>query len=107
MIDRSKKSREVHAEQMLKASTTLATAFIATVLLVPMSAIMASWVSPDVGVAFLQVVKNFLFSWEVFPFVIFEVLLAITIHSMRERAYDIYDELYSDGIKSLTVDEGS
>ena len=50
--DRSRKAQEVHAEQLLKISTSLLTAFFVVILIVPISSIIAASFnsSPDVDI---------------------------------------------------------
>jgi len=93
---RSRKAQEIHAEQLLKISTSLITAFFVVILIVPISSVIAASFSssPDIGAI------NFFFklfgSWFGGVFILAEFTLIYLVNLTRNNALDIYDELYPD-----------
>ncbi len=95
--DRSRKAQEVHAEQLLKISTSLLTAFFVVILIVPISSIVAAAFngSPDIDVtAFFFKLFG---SWFGGVFILAELGLLYIVGKTRDNALAIYDELYPDG----------
>jgi cytosine/uracil/thiamine/allantoin permease len=93
--ERTRKSREVHAENLLKVSTSLVTAFFITILIVPIGAILKSMFEPT-GSITLKGLTVWLFSIKVWIFILCEIGVAKVAFSLRKKALDIYDELYPD-----------
>lgn len=95
--ERSRKAQEIHAEQLLKISTSLLTAFFVVILIVPISSIIAASFNntPDIDVT------SFFFklfgSWFGGVFIIAELGLLYIVGKTRGTALAIYDELYPDG----------
>ena len=94
-MEKSRKTKEIHAEQMLKVSTSLYTAFCVSILIVPISAV--------VGAAFdnvpanpLEVIIRLFGSWYGVVFLVTELLLYYVIQQARNNAFKIYNELYPD-----------
>ena len=97
VIDRSKKSREVHANNMMKAYVTLTTAFFAMLLIVPMSTVLSLLMSGQEPPSLLDVVKIWIGNWHLsLVFIVCEVGLVKLAFLLSDRAMDIYDDIYPD-----------
>lgn len=86
----------MHAEQLLKLSTSLLTAFFLTILVVPISVL--------VGAAFrnapitdpFEVFMGLFGSWYSVIFILAEAGLYFVVFKARDNANEIYNELYPD-----------
>ncbi|NQZ89065.1 MAG: hypothetical protein HRT54_15925 [Colwellia sp.] len=94
-IERSRKAKEVHAEQLLKISTSLLTAFFVIILIVPISTIVAASFN-DTYINPKDVFLNLFSSWYAVVFLVSEVVLLTLLVKIKNDAYDIYDDLYPD-----------
>lgn len=93
--DRSQKAQEVHAEQLLKLSTSLMTAFFVVILIVPISAVVSTAFS-GVNIAPKDALFNLFGSWYGIVLLVAEGLLFYLVGITKESALDIYDKLYPD-----------
>lgn len=94
-VGRSRKAQEVHAEQLLKVSTSLLTAFLVIILIVPISTIIAAAFN-DVLVNPKEVFFNLFGSWYAIVFIVAELGLLYLVGKTKDNALAIYDELYPD-----------
>ena len=94
-VDRSRKAQEVHAEQLLKVSTSLLTAFLVIVLIVPISTIVAASFN-GVQASPKEVFFNLFGSWYAIVFLAAEIGLLCLVGKTKDDALAIYDELYPD-----------
>jgi len=94
-VDRSRKAQEVHAEQLLKVSTSLLTAFLVIILIVPISTIVAASFN-DVQINPKEVFLNLFGSWYAVVFIVAELGLLYLVGKTKDNALAIYDELYPD-----------
>jgi len=94
-IERSRKAKEIHAEQLLKISTSLLTAFFVIILIVPISTIVAASFN-DIYINPKDVFLNLFNSWYAVVFLVSEVVLFTLLIKIKKDAYDIYDDLYPD-----------
>ena len=95
-IQSSKKSQEMHAEQLLKVSTSLLTAFIIAIFIIPMSTVVGASLRNDTSVAPMDAFTNLFGSWYGVIFVVAEVVILIIVLRSKRIALSIYDDLYPD-----------
>lgn len=95
--ERSRKAQEVHAEQLLKISTSLLTAFLIVILIVPISAIVGAAFN-GVQMSPKEVFFNLFSSWYAAVFIVAELALYYMVGKTKDNALAIYDELYPDDI---------
>lgn len=96
---RSRKTQEVHAEQLLKISTSLLTAFFVGMLIVPMTAIVSAAFSGKVNGSLWEFLGSLFYSWHGVAFILAELGVYLMVVRTQDRAYAIYDRLYPDGGK--------
>jgi hypothetical protein len=98
MIDdkRTRKANEIHAEYLLKVSSTLLIAFFIAILVVPVTAIMKSVFSDNASSISLLTMLINLGGIKIIVFLLCEFGVFYLSGTFRERALDIYDELYPD-----------
>ena len=94
-VGRSRKAREVHAEQLLKLSTSLLTAFLVIILIVPISTIVAASFN-NIQINPKEVFFNLFGSWYAVVFIVAELGLLYLVGKTKDDALAIYDELYPD-----------
>jgi NADH:ubiquinone oxidoreductase subunit 6 (subunit J) len=94
-VDRSRKAQEVHAEQLLKISTSLLTAFLVIILIVPITSIVAASFN-NVQANPKDVFLNLFGSWYAIVFLVAELGLLYMVGKTKDDALAIYDELYPD-----------
>lgn len=91
----SRKSQEVHAEQLLKVSTSLLTAFLVIILIVPISTIVGASFN-NIQISPKEAFFNLFGSWYVIVFIVAELGLLYLVGKTKDNALAIYDELYPD-----------
>ena len=92
--NRSLKSKEVQAEQYIKISTSLFTAFLVTILILPITAILSAGINGPVELSVWEYARNLYdVSWYL-TFLGILMALFFLIDLSKKLAYDIYDELY-------------
>lgn len=94
--DRSRKAQEVHAEQLLKLSTSLMTAFFVVILIVPISTVVAASFNNFPDVSPIDFFFKLFGSWYAAVFILAEFGLLYIVGKTRDNALSIYDELYPD-----------
>ena len=94
--NKGRKSKEMHAEQLLKVSTSLLTAFFITILIVPISIIVGAAFNNTPNVSPYKVLMNLFGSWYAIIFLLAEASLYYVVFKTRTHAFSIYDELYPD-----------
>ena len=94
--ERTRKAQEVHAEQLLKISTSLLTAFFVAILVVPISSVIAASFNKDVDINGIDFFFRLFASWYAVVFILAEFSLIYIVIRIRTKALDIYDELYPD-----------
>jgi hypothetical protein len=94
-VGRSRKSQEVHAEQLLKLSTSLMTAFFIVILIVPLSGIVGASIN-EVNISPKDAFFNLFGSWYSIVFIASELGLFYLVGQTKDKALAIYDELYPD-----------
>ena len=94
-VERSKKTQEVHAEQLLKLSTNLMTAFFVVILIVPISAIVSAAFN-GINISPKEAFLNLFGSWYAIVFIAAEVGLYYLVGKTKDNALATYDELYPD-----------
>ena len=104
--ERTRKAQEVHAEQLLKISTSLLTAFFVAILVVPISSVIAASFNTDVDINGIDFFFRLFASWYAVVFILAEFSLIYIVIRIRTKALDIYDELYPDSnIKKETHEQ--
>jgi len=93
---RSRKAQEVHAEQLLKLSTSLMTAFFVVILIVPISSVVAASFNNSPDISPIDFFFKLFGSWYVIVFILAELGLYYIVVKTKENALSIYDELYPD-----------
>ncbi len=102
----SKKSQEVVAEQCIKVSTNLFTAFWVAILIVPISAIVGNAFSPSASdLSAWDAFLNLFASWYGALFLVLELILYKLTLKLRKEALLTYNELYPD--KKIDVSSDS
>jgi len=96
--DRSRKSQEVHAEQLIKISTSLQTAFLLVLLVVPISSVIAASFNGSSDINAIGFFLKLFGSWFGGVFILSEIFLVLLVNITRRKALDIYDELYPDSL---------
>lgn len=96
--DRSRKAKEIHAEQLLKISTSLLTAFFVVILIVPISSVIAASFNNSSDQNIIDFIFNLFGTWYGGLFILAEFSLIYLVKKLRDNALDIYDELYPDVI---------
>ena len=94
--DRSRKAREMHAEQLLKISTSLLTAFFIAIIIVPISSIITASFNNSSDISMTSFLLRLFGSWFGVVFIAAEFALIYIAGKTRENALSIYDELYPD-----------
>jgi hypothetical protein len=97
---RGKKAREVHAEQLLKMSTSLLTAFLVIILIAPISTVVAASFN-DIHINQKDVFLNLFSTWYGILCLVSETILLSMAIKIKNDALDIYDELYPDVVTNL------
>ncbi|TMO88820.1 hypothetical protein [Pseudoalteromonas ruthenica] len=92
-----RKAKEMHAEQLLKISTNLFTAFIATILVVPISIVIRAALQNTTTQNPFDIFFDLFSSWYGVIFIVAEIALYYIVFKARDNAYSIYNELYPDG----------
>jgi Na+/H+ antiporter NhaC len=95
--NRTRKAQEVHAEQLLKVSTSLFTAFFVVILIVPISAIVGA-AFKGIHVDPKDVFLSLFSSWYTLVFIAAELGLYCIVLKTKTDALAIYDELYPDEV---------
>ena len=93
--NRTRRAQEMHAEQLLKVSTSLFTAFFVAILIVPISAIV-NVAFNGINVDTSRVFLNLFSSGYTIIFILAELGLYILVAKTKSDALAIYDELYPD-----------
>lgn len=73
--DRSRKAQEVHAEQLLKLSTSLMTAFFVVILIVPISTVVAASFNSILNINPIDFFFKLFCSWYAIVFILAEICL--------------------------------
>jgi NADH:ubiquinone oxidoreductase subunit 6 (subunit J) len=94
--DRSRKAQEAHAEQLLKLSTSLMTAFLVVILIVPISTIVAASFNNIPTINPIDFYSKLFGSWYAIVFILAEIGLYYVVVKTKEKALSVYDELYPD-----------
>jgi len=94
---RSRKAQEVHAEQLLKLSTSLLTAFFVVIFIVPISSIVAASFNNSPEIDSIDFFLKLFGSWHSVVFIFAELGLYYIVVKTKESALSIYGELYPDG----------
>lgn len=94
--DRSRKAQEVHAEQLLKLSTSLMTAFCVIILIVPITAVVSASFNSIPNTNPIDFFKKLFGSWYGIIFILAEIGLYYVVLKTKENALSIYDDLYPD-----------
>ncbi|MBO9492036.1 hypothetical protein J7384_16870 [Endozoicomonas sp. G2_1] len=95
-MEKCRKAKEMHAEQLLKISTNLFTAFIVTILIVPISVVASAAFHNTTTQNPLNIFINLFGSWYAVVFIAAESALYYLVFKARDNAYAIYNELYPD-----------
>ena len=95
-LNRTKKSQEMHAEQLLKLSTSLLTAFFISIFVVPIATVVGASFRNDAAVSPLDIFSNLFGSWYAVVFIIAEICIFVVSHRFKSLALSIYDNLYPD-----------
>jgi len=93
---RTKKTQEMHAEQLLKISTNLFTAFFVAMLIVPISVVAGAAFNNTPKANPLELFMNLFGSWYGVVFILAELSLYYVVFKTRDNAFSIYNELYPD-----------
>ncbi|AYV15254.1 hypothetical protein [Shewanella algae] len=102
---RSRKAREVHAETLIKISTNLLTAFGVTILILPLSGLAGIAIKSGDTAELWDLFLKLFGSWYGVVVIALELLIGYIVFSFRDRALDVYDELYPDACASEVVKE--
>ena len=86
----------MHAEQLLKISTNLFTAFFVTVLIVPISVVVGAAFNNSTTLNPIDFFFNLFGSWYGVVFIVSESVLYYLVFKSRDNAFAIYNELYPD-----------
>ncbi|RCU42879.1 hypothetical protein DU002_19105 [Corallincola holothuriorum] len=92
----SRKAKEVHAEYLMKLSTSLMTAFLVAILILPISAVVGSALSNQPTIDALTAFRNLFGTWYSLVFILAEVCIYYLVLSTKKQALEIYNELYPD-----------
>lgn len=93
----SDKTKEAHAEFLLKFSNNMITAFFVTVIIAPMGVIISQFISKTSEIdtswgSFL----NIFYGWQGITFITLEATAYYLSVYTQNRAYEIYNELDSE-----------
>lgn len=95
-IEHSRKAKEASAEQLLKLSTNLLTAFFVSILVLPMSVVVGAAFNNELMENPLNIVLRLFSSWYGFIFIVAECGLYYLVFKARDNGLEIYNELYPD-----------
>ena len=99
-VKKTRKAKEMHAEQLLKVSTNLLTAFFVAMLIVPISVVAGAAFNNIPNPSPWNVFMNLFGSWYAAVFIAAEAGLYYVVFKTRDNAFELYNELYPDEIET-------